>query len=119
MRILSTSFAVILLAAAALPAHADVATVSGEPLQKADPATVSAAMGHFGRARSLLNAALREFDLGLKIVNPDALLDVGAWRSSVLERATELERVLDPQPRASKGGVRYEPDTRLLQDPVK
>ena len=88
-------------------------------LQKADGETLSAGIGHFARARSLLLAAIREFDLGLAKVNPDMLLDSAKWRETLMERAGEIERVLDPQPRASKGGVRYEPDSRLLTEAIK
>ena len=88
-------------------------------LQKASGETLTAAVGHFARARSLLLAAVREFDLGLARVNPDALLDSTKWRNTLMERAKEMERVLDPQPRATKGGVRYEPDNRLLSEAIK
>lgn len=84
------------------------------PLQKADGEKLSIAVGHYARARSLLIAAIREFDEGLKVVSPDALLDSNAFRNTLLEKSKDLERVLDPQPRVSKSGVRYQPDTRLL-----
>ncbi len=87
------------------------------PLQRANNEELSAGMGHFARARSLLVAAINEFDAGLKVVNPEALLDVKGFRGSLLERAGELERVLDPQPRVSRAGVAYEPDSRLLGAP--
>ncbi|MCB0309841.1 MAG: hypothetical protein KDD42_01320 [Bdellovibrionales bacterium] len=86
----------------------------GTPLQSASSEKLSEAMGHYSRARALLIAAVNEFDKGLGKVNPEALLQVDNWRGSVIERARELERVLDPQPRASKGGVQYEPDPRLI-----
>jgi len=89
-------------------------TLPGEGIQRADQETISAASGHYSRARSLLIAAIREFDQGLALVDPDAILDAGAWRSSIIDRASELEHVLDPQPRVSKGGVKYGADTRLL-----
>lgn len=75
---------------------------------------LAAAVGHYARARSLLLAAIREFDSGKKLATPDVLLDSAEWRSSLIDRATELEKVLDPQPRVTSGGVRYQPDTRLL-----
>lgn len=84
------------------------------PLQKAEGEKLSIAVGHYARSRSLLIAALREFDEGLKVVNPDALLDSAAFRNTLLDKTKDLEKVLDPQPRVSKSGVRYQPDTRLL-----
>jgi hypothetical protein len=75
---------------------------------------LAAAVGHYARARSLILAAIREFDSGKRLATPDVLLDSAEWRSSLIDRATELEKVLDPQPRLTNGGVRYQPDTRLL-----
>jgi hypothetical protein len=75
---------------------------------------LAAAVGHYARARSLILAAIREFDSGKRLATPDVLLDSAEWRSSLIDRATELEKVLDPQPRITNGGVRYQPDTRLL-----
>lgn len=83
-------------------------------VERATGERLSTAVGHYSRARSLLIAALREFDQGQKLANPSALLDSAKWRGSVLNRAEELERILDPQPRASKGGVKFNADTRLL-----
>lgn len=74
----------------------------------------SAAIGHFARARSLLIAALREFDQGYKLAKPDAIIDSKQWRDDLISRAEDLERVLAPQARASKFGVKYDADTRLL-----
>ncbi len=96
------------------PLAAEVIADSAIPVQKAEGEKLSIATGHYSRARSLLIAAIREFDEGLKVVNPDALLDSQAFRASLLERSKDLERVLDPQPRVSKSGVRYQPDSRLL-----
>ena len=75
---------------------------------------LAAAVGHYARARSLILAAIREFDSGKKLATPDVLIDSAEWRSSLIDRATELEKVLDPQPRITQGGVRFQPDTRLL-----
>lgn len=90
---------------------------SGTPapgIERASVTELSKAMGHFARARSLLLKAIQEFDLGNSTASPDAILDSGAWRSEVIARTQDLERVLDPQPRITKGGVRYEADSRLL-----
>lgn len=85
-----------------------------ETLLTAGPEDLAAATGHYARTRSLLLAAIREFDAGYKLANPDALMDSQLFRETLLTRAKELEHVLDPQPRASKGGVRFNPDSRLL-----
>jgi len=74
----------------------------------------SAAVGHFARSRSLLIAALREFDQGYKLAKPDAIIDSKQWRDDLISRAEDLERILAPQARASKFGVRYDADARLL-----
>jgi hypothetical protein len=79
-----------------------------------DPEVRSAAIGHYARARSLLIAAIREFDNGYKLAKPDAILNSNEWRSDVISRAEDLERVLAPQAKASKFGVKYEADSRLL-----
>jgi len=80
----------------------------------ATAAQQSEAVGHYARARSLLIEALREFDRGNHIASPEAFLDADAFRDTLISRADELERVLDPQPRITKGGVRYNPDSRLI-----
>jgi len=77
---------------------------------------LSTAVGHYARARSLLNAAIREFDKGYQLANPDALLNSAEWRKDLVDRATELERVLDPQPRITRSGVKYNADNRLLHE---
>lgn len=79
----------------------------------------SAAVGHFARARSHLIAALREFDSGYKIAKPDSILNSEEWREDLISRAEDLERILAPQARASKYGVRYEGDPRLLSTEAK
>ena len=88
--------------------------VRGVSIERAGGATLSRASGHFARARSLLIAAVREFDLGYKLVDPSALIHPQRWRATLLDRAEDMERILSPQPRASSEGVRYNPDPRLL-----
>ena len=66
-----------------------------------------AAVGHYARARAMLVRALQEFEEGRKLARPDLLLDSEEWRLSVISRAEELNRVLDPKPRVVKGGVRF------------
>jgi hypothetical protein len=83
-----------------------VASASGERL--------ASAMGHYARSRSLLISAIHEFDRANKLANPGALLNSEAWRAALIDRAEELEKVLDPQPRSSRSGVKFEGDSRLL-----
>ena len=89
------------------------------PLERAKGEKLATAIGHYARARSLLIAAVREFDQGLKLVDPSALLDSGVWRTTLIDRADELQRVLDPQPRATKTGIKYQADSRLLGEAKK
>jgi hypothetical protein len=91
-------------------------SIYADEITTANNERLAVATGHFARARSLLNAAVREFDQGQKIADPSALLDVKLWRDTLLERSQELNRVLDPQPRASNTGVMYNADTRLLNE---
>lgn len=83
-------------------------------MERASNDELARAVGHYAKARSLLLAALREFDTGAKIASPNSLIDTKQWRQVVIGRAEDLERVLDPQPRVSKGGIRFNPDPRLL-----
>ena len=92
---------------------------SNATLERAKGEQLSRAVGHYARARSLLIAAIREFDKGYKVANPEAILDATTWREEVVSRAADLERVLDPQPRASNVGAKYEEDTRLLDEAVR
>lgn len=85
-------------------------------IERAEGERLSMALGHYARARSLLIAAMNEFDQGRTLADPKLILDAKTWRKSLEQRAVELERLLDPQPRVSEGGVRYEPDSRLITD---
>ena len=73
------------------------------------------ALGHYARSHAMLLEALREFDKGKKLASPDVILNSKEWRGTLISRAEELERLMDPQPRVSKGGARYEGDPRLLK----
>ncbi|MEZ4753083.1 MAG: hypothetical protein R3A13_02095 [Bdellovibrionota bacterium] len=77
-------------------------------LEEAKPEQLAAATGHYAKSRTLLIAAVREFDKAMQIAQPGALLDVNEFRNSLISRAEELERVLDPQPRISESGVKFE-----------
>lgn len=65
------------------------------------------AVGHYARARAMLVRALQEFEEGRKLARPDLLLDAEEWRLSVISRAEELNRVLDPQPKVVRSGTRF------------
>ena len=62
---------------------------------------------------------MREFDKGRALVDPNALVDAKVWRAGVLERADELARVLDPQPRATKTGIKFGNETVGIGDASK
>ncbi len=83
-------------------------------IEAAEGETLAKAIGHYARARSLLIEAVREFDRGSRIARPDAILDSEEWRSSLVSRAEDLERILSPQPRVTKGGVKFEANSSLL-----
>lgn len=84
------------------------------PIARAEGEVLQSAVGHFARSRSLLVAAIREFDRGLKLVDPDSIVDVQRFRTTLLDRSEELERLLDPQPRVTRSGIKFSPDVRLL-----
>ena len=86
------------------------------PLGQASPEIMAEASGHYARSRSLLIAAIREFDAGRRIAKPDDLLDPAKWRNTLADRAEDLERLLDPQPRVTEGGIKYSADPRLLPE---
>jgi len=83
--------------------------------EKASPAAQSIAIGHFARTRSLLVAALNEFEAGARKADPSSLIDTARFSENIKARARELDRVLDPQARESESGVKYSADERLLE----
>ncbi len=91
----------------------------GVLLGQADQETTVEAVAHYARARALLITALNEFDAARKIARPDELLDPVKWRNTLIDRAEDLERVLDPQPKATRGGIRFSADPRLLPEAKK
>jgi len=93
--------------------------LKGVSLGQASQDETTEAVAHFARARALVIAALHEFDKGRKIASPNELLDSAQWRNTLIDRAEDLDRVLDPQPRATKGGIRFEADPRLLPEADK
>lgn len=84
------------------------------PLQHARGERLASAVGHYARARSLLIAAIREFDRAQQLADPSSLLDPKKWRTTLVKRGEELERVLDPQPRLTVSGIKFNADPRLL-----
>lgn len=92
---------------------------SSVSLGQATQEEASEAIAHYARSRNLLVAALNEFDKARKIANPSELLNAAKWRNTLIDRAEDLDRVLDPQPRATKGGIRFEADPRLLPEAHK
>ncbi len=96
-----------------------VKPVIGVSLGQASQEETIEATAHYARARNLLITALNEFDKGRKIASPNELLDPVRWRNTLIDRAEDLDRVLDPQPRATKGGIKFEADPRLLPEAHK
>lgn len=92
------------------------AMAQGKSLAGARPEVAAEAVAHYARSRALLVSAINEFDKGRKLAKPDDLLDSNRWRATLIDRAEDLERVLDPQPRATKGGIKFEADSRLLPE---
>ncbi len=100
---------------AAIPvfSHAEVAT---KTLSGAGREVTAEAVAHYARSRALLVSAIEEFDRGRSLAKPDELLDATKWRNTLIDRAEDLERVLDPQPRATRGGIKFQADSRLLPE---
>lgn len=93
--------------------------VSGVNLGQATQEEAIEATAHYARARNLLITAIHEFDKARKIASPNELMDPVRWRNTLIDRAEDLDRVLDPQPRATKGGLKFEADPRLLPEARK
>ena len=74
-----------------------------------------AAIGHYAKSRALLVEALEEFETARKLARPDLLIDPEEWRISVISRAEELNRILDPQPRITRSGTRFQANNRLVR----
>lgn len=83
------------------------APVLAEEQEYASAGSIASASGHYARARAMLVEALAEFDQATKIASPDMLLDTEEWRLSVISRTEDLNRLLDPQPRVTRDGVRF------------
>ena len=114
--IVTASLVVAAIGLGISPTYADKRAVA---LGQADQETAVEAVAHYARARALLIAALNEFDTARKIARPDELLDPVKWRNTLIDRAEDLERVLDPQPKATRGGIKFSADPRLLPEAKK
>lgn len=91
---------------------------SSPTLTRATNEELATAVGHYARSRSLLLAALREFDKGLKVASPEQIVDVKELRHTLLDQAHALQKILSPQARSTRYGVKFEADSRLLTDVV-
>lgn len=113
-------FSLILpMAAAIIALVASPAYAESKNLGQSGTEATAEAVAHYARARALLVSALHEFDQGRKIARPDELLDPTKWRNTLIDRAQDLERILDPQPKATKGGIKFSADPRLLPEAKK
>jgi hypothetical protein len=106
-------FAVFGVVSLATPGYSEG---KGNTLGAARPEVAAEAVAHYARSRALLISAIHEFDKARKLAKPDELIDSTKWRNTLVDRAEDLERVLDPQPRVTKGGIRFEADPRLLPE---
>ena len=104
----------VILSGLVLIATPAVAEISSTKIESASRPTLAKATGHYARTRSLLIAAVREFDKANKLVDPGALIKANEFRNILLDRVEDLDKVLAPQPRVSEAGVRFDSDTRLL-----
>ncbi len=109
-------FAYLLVATIALAPLLEASAERRVGIENAKGERLASAKGHYLRSRAHLVEALREFDRARELADPDAMLDAGIWRNTVLSRVDELERLLDPQPRLSESGVRFQADSRLLNE---
>lgn len=83
--------------------------------QYASKQRTNAALGHYARARAMLVEALAEFEQGRKYARPDMLVDPEEWRLSVISRTEELNRLIDPKPRVTRGGVQFRANKMLIR----
>ena len=88
--------------------------ICAESIANVSPERAAAATAHYARARALLVEALSEFEHASRIANPDVLVDSQRWRRSIVSRAEDLNRVLDPKPRVTRSGVRMKANSRLI-----
>jgi hypothetical protein len=75
---------------------------------------INRAVVHYTRSRSLLLAAIDEFDKGRSLADPSLLLEGDEWRATIVEKAQEMERVIAPRAREATVGVALPADSRLI-----
>lgn len=115
------SIIALLTLTAIFAAAADESQVGGARGEKAsyssraDIENMAIAKGHYARSKALLIEAIREFDMGARRAKPDAVLNSKEWRASIVNRAEELDRFLDPQPRISGTGVKFKAEGALIR----
>lgn len=73
------------------------------------------AVAHYSRARTMLVAALEEFEQGRRYARPDVLVDSEDWRLKVVSLTEELNRLIDPQVKVTREGVRTKGNPRLIR----
>lgn len=83
-------------------------------IERASGERLASAVGHFSRSRALLIQAIKEFDKARSLARPDALIDSEQWRATLASRADELARVMSPQPRVTRSGVKFDAAPQLL-----
>jgi len=88
----------------------------GTPIKEATGKKLKVAIKHYAQARNLLLTAINEFDAGMRLANPQVLVNVSEWRNIVMDRAEDLNRVLSPKARESETGITYRPDSRLMSN---
>ncbi len=100
-----------------IAASADVGNVAGDSgaTTYASAERQDAAVGHYARARALLVEALAEFEQARSVARPDLLLDPEDWRLTIISKTEELNRLLDPQPRVTRSGVRFKANQALIR----
>ncbi|MCB9030753.1 MAG: hypothetical protein H6619_06845 [Deltaproteobacteria bacterium] len=86
----------------------------GTGIEEASGETLATAMGYYARSRAHLIEAIRAFDKARRLARPDVVLDTEEFRSTLSARAEDLERVLAPQQRVTRGGIKLEGDSTLL-----
>jgi hypothetical protein len=75
---------------------------------------ITRAVAHFERARSLIAAAIEEFNSGASIADPSAILNPQELRASLAKATSQLESVISPRPRKAVIGIKMKADPRLL-----
>ncbi|MCB0328491.1 MAG: hypothetical protein KDD70_02475 [Bdellovibrionales bacterium] len=83
-------------------------------IERAEGLTLQKAVGHWARARKYMLLAIRELDSGLEDVDPSSVIDADELRSRMLDHIQVLDRVLDPQPRVTEGGVTFQAAPEFL-----